>query len=851
MVKNNKNKLNADVIPINYYLKFEPIPDFKFKCFEKIKINIKKPLNTITLNAVDLKIYYIKIINNNKKNDLKIIYDKKYETIQVILNKKISGNAEIVINFEGINNNKMYGFYRSEYTINNKKDHILTSQFEPTDARSAFVCFDQPNLKATFDVSFVIKKDLTALSNMPVKNEQIINNKKLVEFETTRKMSTYLLYIGVGKFDFVETKFRNIKIRVITVQGKRELAHLALNYVKQILPFYENYFKIKYMLPKLDLIAIPDFSAGAMENWGAITFREKDLLGNKSSSISAKQRIATVIAHEMAHQWFGDLVTMKWWDDLWLNESFANFMESKCVNEIFPKWKIYKEDVFTYNNAFNMDSFKSTHPVHININAPNEINSIFDEVTYDKGGSVLNMIEDFIGKENFRNGLNLYLTKFQYNNAVEEDLWNNINIVFNRNNKAKHEIDIKKIARKWINSEGYPIISVIKEGNKVKLEQKRFFLLNYKIKKNSIWPIPITYLSENQSNKILFDKKSQIINLNKKWIKLNLNQKGFYRVKYDPNNLKFLGLLIKNNLISAIDAYGIENDLFILARTGRIKLKLYLDFINTYCSNLEDKYPLNISVLSHLEFIYSFSYKYQKSNSFKTIKSIFYSANKNLFDKVKFNEPVNDDPANIKLRSILIKNLGILGDKQIISKANELFKKIEKGIEINENIKSAILNIAAFYGTKQTFNKIQKLYLKSLNPEHKLKFLMSLAKFNNLNLLKNALNFTLSKNVKLQDKIFIPIYITTNYLTKDIEDLLINWLLFNWKKLMNLFPATTKMLDNLLFIFSFIDNEKDYKRIKLFFDKKENMREDILRAKQQVLEKIKVNITFKKAIGLK
>ncbi len=849
-IKNN-NKLIENAIPINYNLKFEPISNFKFNCFEKIKINIKKLTNKIELNAVDLKIFNVKLIQKKTEYKINVKQNKKYEKIILTINKKISGNAEIVMDFQGINNDKLIGFYKSEYNLNNKKKFILTSQFEPSDARRAFVCFDEPELKASFDVSFVIDKDLTAISNMPIEMQQQVNkNKNLIQFKTTPKMSTYLLYLGVGKFDFVETKYKNIKIRVISVEGKKKLTYFALDCIKKILPYYENYFNIKYMLPKLDLIAIPDFSAGAMENWGAITFREKYILGDKNLSISDKQNIADVIAHEMTHQWFGDLVTMKWWDDLWLNESFASFMQSKCINVLFPEWKYYKEDIFTYKFAFNKDSFKSTHSIHTKVNSPNQINEIFDPITYEKGSCILSMLENFIGENNFRDGLRLYLSKFSYQNAVEDELWDIINYVFNK--RSKQKVDIKSIAKYWINNKGFPLINVTDNGkNIIELEQKRFFLQDYKTNNQSIWPIPINYLIENKQKTFLFNNKHQKLKINKKWIKFNSNQKGFYKVNYDNENLEKLGNLIKKNKLSAIDSYGIEDDLFSLARTSRIKVEIYFDFINKYCVNLEQKYPLNINILLHLNFFYHISYKYQNSKFFNKVKDIFYRINKELFNQIKFNEKKSDETSIIKLRSVLINNLGLLGDKQIINKANKLFDDLSKGKKINENIKLSILNIVSFYGNKQTYNKLMKLYLHSLILQDKLKYLSVLSKFNNLDLLKESLNFTFSSDVRLQDKFLLLFYSSTNLLTEEIGKIIIEWIIINWRKLILLFPISTGILPRLVGSVAFIDNEKQRDKIIMFFNKKENRREDLERDIEQLIELININIKFVKLNNLK
>src|SRR3989344_4181595 len=319
---------------------------------------------------------------------------------------------------------------------------------------------------------------------MPILKELAEKNKKITKFQTTPKMSTYLLYLGVGKFEYLENNSSRVKIRVYTVPGKKNLGKMALDYAQRFLDYFDNYFGIKYPLPKCDFIAIPDFSSGAMENWGAITFREIVLLGDEKTSVANKEYIAEVIAHELAHQWFGNLVTMKWWDDLWLNESFATFMAQKAVSEVFPEWEYdlrFYEDIL--ESALSADSLKSTHSISVPIKHVKDVSQIFDRISYEKGCSVLHMLESYIGNESFRKGLTIYLKNHEYSNAVKEDLWN----ALAESSKNKN---VTKLMSAWVNKPGYPIVNV--ENNK--LTQKRFLLSE---ESKGTWPIPIQYITEN------------------------------------------------------------------------------------------------------------------------------------------------------------------------------------------------------------------------------------------------------------------------------------------------------------------------------------------------------------------
>ena len=407
-----KSQLSDSISPIYYDLLFEPdLANFTFKGTTKIKIKLKKPSSQITLNSSELKIKNAKIIHNNKTHNAKIGVNEKEETLSLKTSEPISKEATIEIEFEGILNDKLSGFYRSKYMQNEKEKYLATTQFEAPYARQAFPCFDQPDKKAVFSVSLLIQKDLKAISNMPIVSETKKENKKLVKFEETPQMSTYLLYMGVGDFEFIESKLRDIKIRIVTLPGKSKEGKFALELTKKFLSYFEKYSKIPYPLPKLDMIAIPDFNAGAMENWGAITFREILLLFNpEKTSLPVKKRIAEVIAHELWHQWSGNLVTMKWWNDLWLNESFATYMAYKAVDNYFPEWHMWEDFVSdSTGGAMDADMLKTTHPIAVKVSSPNEIEEIFDEISYGKGGSVLRMIESYLGEETFRTGVSNYL----------------------------------------------------------------------------------------------------------------------------------------------------------------------------------------------------------------------------------------------------------------------------------------------------------------------------------------------------------------------------------------------------------------------------------------------------------
>ena len=451
-----KQTLGDNVIPSRYTLVFEPdLSTFKTAGNETIECIVRKETTRIILNSKEIEVKSATVKSNGATQSACVNEDKELERIELILETPVEGPIEIEIDFICVNNDKMYGFYRSTYEVDKQQKNLLSSQFEAANARAAFPCFDEPEFKAIFKLSMKIGKDLISISNMPVLKETISQDKKLVEFEETPKMSSYLLYLSVGEFEIKEDKVGKLIIRVITTPGKEKFTELPMQYAKESVKWLQEYFGIEYPLPKLDFIAIPDFAAGAMENWGAITFREIALLGDEKTALSNRQYIASVIAHETVHQWFGDLVTMRWWDDIWLNESFAEFMSNKCMDELHPDWDFgiqYIEN--TVGTAFAADALKSTHPISVEVDSVGEISSIFDAISYQKGGSVLRMLEDYVGKDIFKKGLHVYLKKHEYSNATKHDLWDSIQEAAEASGK---KIEVAKIIEDWVMKPGHPI----------------------------------------------------------------------------------------------------------------------------------------------------------------------------------------------------------------------------------------------------------------------------------------------------------------------------------------------------------------------------------------------------------
>ncbi|MGC8546604.1 MAG: M1 family metallopeptidase [Thermoplasmata archaeon] len=485
----------------------------------------------------------------------------KIENNKIIIEKDSS--REIKIKFTGkISEKSLMGIHKSTYD----GGYIVTTQMEPTGARSVFPCVDKPSAKAVFKLEVEVNDDLEVISNTPPETAERSEKSSFFSFKETPKMSTYLIYLGIGKFERIKEKYKGRELSVVTTPGKSQQGKFALELLKKIMDEYEKYYEIKYPLEKMDLIAVPQFGAGAMENWGAITFREIAILLNESVSFSFKKEIGKTLSHEMAHQWFGNLVTMDWWDDLWLNESFATFVGNKILDSLERNWHLWEEFLVESTlPSMKKDSLLNTHPIRVPVRDPAEIAEIFDSISYGKGASVLRMIEHFIGEEKFRKGVIEYLKKHSYGNAKGEDLWNSLSV--------SGGLNIDRIMKTWLEKEGHPYLEVKRENEHIKIVQHRFsYLDNHD---NFIWSVPIFYEKNEKEENILMDSREIYLPYSDKFI-INPRGIGYYRVLYSDEILKNLftqnkGQEFKTRLID--DSYA-----FLLA--SKINIKDFINFLN-------------------------------------------------------------------------------------------------------------------------------------------------------------------------------------------------------------------------------------------------------------------------------
>jgi tricorn protease interacting factor F2/3 len=596
---------------------------------------------------------------------------------------------------------------------------------------------DHPAKKATFDIEMDVEKKLVAISNSPIKSQTPLNNgKKRVAFDRTPKMSTYLVFFGVGEFRSVIDK-NDPRVRVVTLPAKKKYAPLGLEFGRKTLEFSEAYYGIPYPLAKLDLIAIPDFAFGAMENWGAITFRENLLLYYpKITSKSGRQRICEVIAHEIAHQWFGNLVTPSDWKYLWLNESFATYFGYGVVDHFYPQWDTWEQflqDMTT--SALSRDSLHQTTAIEIPSGEHVVINTSTAPIIYNKGGSILRQIEGYIGKDNFRKGLQHYLRCHAYGSASSHHLWESFETVSNQ------PIDL--MMKSWIEQPGFPFVEVKQVGHRLVLNQKRFTYLPEEFHQKWVIPIIIRLFCDTGKSRqmtTLLDHTQKQIDIPEDTVayKLNDGQTGFYRVKYqDPKNLEALARRIKDQSLSTEDRWGLQNDLYAWVKRGDVSVNDYLEFLSHYRD--ETAYlPLTgiVSSLSELYLVMDADYK-------EKISALARPWYQDIIKKIGYDPGKAEKNTVSMLREQLIWEAALFGSTRITEFAGHHFSALLEGAPVHPDLIRCVMQVAALTGEAQVFDWFEVQFRASEIEHERLNILAALGCFKDETLIKKSQNYVL------------------------------------------------------------------------------------------------------------
>ena len=729
-----------DVHPINYRIHLEPdLRTFEFSGNTDILLETARPVNEITLNAVRLAFWECKVQLDGEFADCPFYVDTLKEEVRVCLPKEMTGRILLRIRYRGELNDRMAGFYRSRYGAEGAAKYAAVTQFEESDARRAFPCFDHPAKKATFDVEMVVDENLVAISNGPVAEEEDLDDgRKAVTFQQTPKMSTYLLFFGAGEFDFIEDT-GEIPIRVATMPGMTKHARFGLEFGRKALEFCEAYYGVEYPLPKLDLIAIPDFAAGAMENWGAITFRENLLLHYADiTSRAGEQRICEVIAHEIAHQWFGNLVTPSDWKYLWLNESFATYFGYGAVTHYYPEWDLWDQflDGET-DTALARDALKQTVPIEIPGGEHVVINGSTAPIIYNKGGSILRQVAGYIGEDAFREGLRVYLRKHKYACASSHNLWEAFEQV--------SEKPVTTMMENWIQQPGFPLVAVTRDGDKLLLTQARFTYLPYET--DQAWVVPVTikvFYNSGDSKTIttLLDSKDTGIDIGAGAVayKVNFGQTGFYRVRYrEKGDLSELGKRVLSKELPPVDRWGLQNDLYALVRGGDTPVHDYLDFLSNY--EHEDAFLPLISIAGNLFQTYLVMEGAQRDK----VASVGKAFLENILSHIGYEPHQDRRPTTSILRDQIMVHAAMYGSEEIVEFARGKFLSLMDGQGIHPDIMRSVMQIGALHGNEEIFKWFDKR-LKSSESEHeRMNILAALGSFGDTALIKKIQQYVLNE----------------------------------------------------------------------------------------------------------
>jgi len=739
-----------DVAPINYKVHLEPdLETLRFSGSVEIVVEASRPVNEITLNAVELAFWGCMVWMDGEFAQCPFYVDTRKEEIRVYLPKEMTGRIALKINYVGEINDKMAGFYRSGYSAEGKAKYSAVTQFEESNARRAFPCFDHPVKKASFDVEMVINENLVAISNGPITEEKRRDDgSKVITFQQTPKMSTYLLFFGVGEFEFLEDA-GEIVVRVGTMPGMTRHAQFGLQFGRKALEFCEDYYGVKYPLPKLDLIAIPDFAAGAMENWGAITFRENLLLHYSNiTSKAGEQRICEVIAHEIAHQWFGDLVTPSDWKYLWLNESFATYFGYGVVMHYYPDWDLW--DQFLHgetDTALDRDALKETVPIEIPGGEHLVINASTVPIIYNKGASILRHVKGYIGENEFKEGLRHYLKKYEYACASSPHLW-----------EALEEISEKPVTtmmKSWIEQPGFPLVEVTRDVDKLILTQTRFTYLPNE--SDQVWVVPVTvkiFYSNGDSKTIttLLQSKNSGIGIGGDAVayKVNYGQTGFYRVRYhEESDLSELGKRVLSKELPPEDRWGLQNDLYALVRRGDASLDDYLDFLLNYIH--EDAFLPLVGIACNLFQAYLVMEGAQR----KKVASIGRSFLENVLSHIGYAPHPEEKHTTSILRDQVMVDAVMYGSEAVAESALGKFSSLMEGKDVHPDIMKSVMQVGALNGSNETFMWFDQRFKSSESEHERMNILMAFGRFRDKALIKKIQEYVL-KEIPDRNK-FIPI----------------------------------------------------------------------------------------------
>lgn len=789
MEKTQSYRLPETVIPERYEIRLTPDLDaHSFEGEETVFVRVREPIRAIVLNAAELAIQTATVTQPNGASFQGTASpDVESERIAIDFPRVLEpGRWQLRLTFSGVLNSKLHGFYRSTFRDSDGREKLIAAtQFEATDARRAFPCWDEPALKAVFQVTLIIDEGLTAISNTAVAREQAISGtgKKEVVFSDTIRMSTYLVAFIVGEFEATDAVVtEGIPLRVWSVPGKSHLAKFARDIGCFSLSFFSRYYETAYPGDKLDLIAIPDFASGAMENLGAITFRESALLVDKDSATRSElERVADVVSHENAHMWFGDLVTMRWWNGLWLNEAFATFMEMLAVDAWKPEWRRWASFTVSRAAALMVDGLQSTRPIEFPVEKPEDAAGMFDVLTYEKGAAVLRMLEQYLGPDVFRGGIRLYLRKHAYGNAETTDLWEAIE-------EASHE-PVRALMDSWIFQAGYPLVSVEVKGDRLSLSQRIFRYLQSDQGSDRLWQVPILLKIKTATGlhqkRVLLSGQGEDVDLPgpADWVVVNAGGHGFFRVRYSRELVDRLVQDVSANL-SAVEGFQLVSDNWNTTVAGLTPLVDYLGLIRRF----QNENDLNVwtAIMGSCHYLDRVLEPGERPPLQVFVRRLVAPATARL----GWAPAPQEEELTGQLRAELIAALGTLGeDPATQAEARTLYESYQRDRHsVDRNVVPALIAIVAHTGGRAEYEEFRSNFRTAATPQEEQRYLFALAAFRDPQLVEETLSLTLGGDVRTQNA---PYLMRALLFNPDGRDRAWAFLKEHWDRMIDLYPDNT------------------------------------------------------------
>ncbi len=780
-------RLLERIVPENYRLNLDvDVEKFSFRCLEEIVFVLAKPSRELTLHAKDLKVAKAKL--DDRLKAATIVLSKEAETVTFSFEDEIpAGKHTLDLDYSGEVQDSLHGFYRSSYTHEGQEKWLVTTQFEAVHAREAIICIDEPSAKAIFEVTLQIPESLTAISNAQVVSEVPVDGgRKAVQFGPTPKMSTYLLAFAAGEFEYVENVTTDgTTVRAYATPGKAGQLNFALETAVQVLVFYNDYFGIHYPLPKLDMVAIPDFGAGAMENWGMVTYRETDLLLDEfKTSLANKQRIVQVVAHELAHQWFGNLVTLSWWEDLWLNEGFATWVEVLAMDKLFPQWGAWDEFASsTLAYAMDLDGLANTHPIQVPVDDPRSLDEIFDAISYYKGASIINMIHQYVGAEDFRKGLHTYLMRHQYGNTVTHDLWTALAEVSGK--------PVDAVMSAWTGQPGYPLVSF--EDGLVK--QARFYSSPREAKKASkaseLWPLPLSMALPDsvETAPQLIREPTEVDPevMASAWFKPNPGQTAFFRTLYTQPMIQALGGPLQDKQLGVRDRFGIVSDVWANIAAGRTGSAAGLALLASLRE--EPDYVVWCAVSDGLAEVRAIIEDAPLRDELDRFGDWLVKPN---LDRLGWEPKASESPFDTLMRPVVLMQAVLFGDKEATAEAKRRFEGYLLGEELNPDLRGAILFAVARDGGEREFEEILKHYRAEETPQAKMSLLAALGRFRKPELIQRFLDLGISPDVRPQD---IFMVVASGFRSREAREMTWTFVKEHWQLFLDRYGEGGHMLE--------------------------------------------------------